>query len=160
MGIIRLFTITTNNIGSQFILKEYPELRLYESLARRQDIKHLNIEQYFRGVKRNYKDYTKLVYGPVYGEQDRRNGFIYEHNTSGEMIIVDENDIPVTHETGDVLMADVAGIVKTDTNNIDRRVITSYNDMINLSSKLSDPEQYNDLIRDSWILNKSFLTID
>ena len=59
MGIIRLFTITTNNIGAQFILKEYPELQLYGSLARRQDIKRLNMEQYFRGVKRDNKDYTK-----------------------------------------------------------------------------------------------------
>lgn len=160
MGIIRLFTITTNNIGAQFILKEYPELQLYGSLARRQDIKRLNMEQYFRGVKRDYKDYTKLVYGPVFGEQDRRNGFLFEHNKTEEVIIVDENDIPVTYETGDVLMADVAGIVKTDTNNIDRRMITSYDDMINLSSKISDPEQYNDLIRDSWIPNRSFLTIE
>lgn len=158
MAIIRLFTISTNNIGTQFILKDYPELRLYESYAIRKEIKRLNIEQFFRGIHKDYKQYKKIIYGPVYGDHDPRNGFIYEHD-SGELLVVDENDIPNTYETCNTLMCDLSGLFRTDID-IPKCIITSHNEMAALSDKVNNPTIYNDLIRDEWIPNKSFLIIE
>jgi hypothetical protein len=158
MGTIRLYNIHQGNIGTQFILKDYPELQLFNNYAKRTEIKRLNVEQYFRGVGRNYMDYQKLVYGPVFGMDDARNGFLYEHNTTGELIIVDETDIPITYEVCDVLMGYLSGIYKDDI--ISKGIITSHNEMISLSNKVTNQTSYNDLIRDEWIPNKSFIIIE
>ena len=160
MRTIRLFVIGTAQIGTQFILKDYPDLQLYRNYAKRTDIKRLNMEQYFRGLSKDYKDYVKLIYGPVFGFDDPRNGFIYEHVSTGELIVVDENDIPITYEVSDVIMGDLCGMIKVDDNNIKPRVITSYYEMAAISDTLPNPENYNDLIRDEWVMNKSFLIIE
>lgn len=159
MGVIRLYVVG-QNIGTQFILREYPELNVFSSYVRHKDIKRLNMEQYFRGVNRNLMEYTKVVYGPVFGQEDPRNGFIFEHNESGELIVVDENDIPITYETADVLIGDLSGIFRTDSIENNRRVITSHTDMISQSNHVSNPALYNQLIRDEWIPDKSFLVIE
>lgn len=159
MGTIRLFIVDTK-VGTQFILKDYPELQVFDSYSKRKDIKRLNIEQYFKGVDRNYLDYIKVVYGPVFGMDDRRNGFIYEHKESGELIVVDEDDVPITYETCDIIMGDLDGMIKTDTDNIKKGVVTSYNDMIAIANKITNNTTYTELIRDQWIPNKSFLIID
>jgi len=161
MGHIRLFTINTNLQGTQFILKDYPDLQLFDQYAKRKEIKRLNIEDYFRGINKDYKDYIKIMYGPVYGVDDPRNGFVYEHSKSGELLMVDENDIPVTYEACDIIMATLDGIVQTDTNGIQaKKVITEHGEMISIAGKTSNPTLYNELIRDEWIINKSFLTIN
>ena len=155
MKTIRLYIITSGNIGKEFILNDYPELRLYQEYSKRKEIKRLNVEQYFRGIGRDYKDYIKLAYGPVFGMDDPRNGFLYEHQGTGESIVVDENDIPITYEVCDVLMADLNGICKVD-EDIPKGIITSYQAMISLNNT----QHYNDLIRDEWIPNKSFLMVE
>lgn len=159
MGVIRLYVVG-QNIGTQFILRDYPELNVFSSYAQRKNIKRLNMEQYFRGVSRNLMEYTKVVYGPVFGQKDPRNGFIFEHNESGELIAVDENDIPITYEKSDVLIGDLLGIYKTDSIENNRKVITSYTDMINQGNHVSNSTLYNQLIRDEWIPDKSFLVIE
>ena len=156
---IRLYTISTNNIGTQFILKEYPELQLYNMYSKRQEIKRLNIEQYFRGINKDYKDYVKMLYGPVFGMEDPRNGFAYEHNTTGEVLLVDANDIPITYETCDVLYGDLAGLFKTDTL-LQNGIITDHHEMTRLSDMVENAIAYNDLIRDEWVPSKSFLIIE
>ena len=160
MKLIRLFTISTTQLGTQFILKDYPGLELYANYAKRTDIKRLNMDQYFRGLNKDYKQYTKLIYGPVFGMEDPRNGFIYEHTSSGDLIVVDEKDIPITYEVSDVLMADLGGMVKVDTDKVKVGLMTSYYEMAAISNLLTDPTNYNDLIRDEWVLNKSFLIIE
>jgi hypothetical protein len=159
MRTIRLYIITANEHGKQFIINDYPELRLFESYSKRIEIKRLNIDQYFRGLHKKYNDHTKLIYGPVFGMNDPRNGFIYEHNNTGELVIADENDIPVTYEVCNVIMGDLEGIYKSDTD-ISKGIITSHNQMISLSNKVSNPQLYNQLIRDEWVVDKSFLIID
>ena len=155
MKTIRLYTITSGNISKDFILNDYPELRLYQEYGVRKEIKRLNMAQYFRGVGRDYKDYNKMIHGPVFGMDDPRNGFIYEHQTSGELIIVDENDIPITYETCEVLKAELNGLCKIDAD-IPKGIITSHQAML----ELNNSQPYNDLIRDEWILNKSFLYVE
>lgn len=155
MKTVRLYTITQHNIGKDFPLVDYPELRCYENYSKRKDIKRINVEQYFRGIGKDYKDYIKLAYGPVFGMTDSRNGFLYENKNTEEILIVDENDIPITYATCDVIRADLDGICKVDTNT-SATVITTHKEMIELSN---DPI-YNDLIRDQWVLDKSFLLID
>lgn len=159
MGVIKLY-IVGGNTGTQFILREYPELNVFGSYITRKDIKRANMDQYFRGVNRNLMEYTKVVYGPVFGQDDPRNGFIFEHKESGELIVVDENDIPVTYETAQVLIGELSGICQTDSIENNRRVITSHNDMISQGNRVSNLARYNELIRDEWIPNKSFLIIE
>ena len=155
MRTIRLYSITSETVGQDFNLNDYPELRLYQEYSQRKEIKRLNIEQYFRGVGRDYKDYTKLIYGPVFGMDDPRNGFIYEHQVSEELVIVDEEDIPITYEACDVLKADLNGLCKVDID-IPNGIITSYQEMLALCNK----QHYIDLIRDEWIPNRSFLIVE
>ena len=159
MATIRLFNINKNNTGVEFIIKDYPELRLFESYATRKQIKRVNVEQYFRGVNRNYLDYNKVIYGPVFGMDDKRNGFIYEHKTTEELLLVDEADIPATYETCSVITGYLLGICTTDPISYDKHVVTSYGDMTQLSTLVSNPVLYNSLIRDEWISNESFIII-
>lgn len=159
MKTIKLYSVTTQQHGPQFILSERPELNVFSSYAKNTSIKKLNMEQYFRGIDKNLMDYTKILYGPVYGMDDTRNGFIYEHNISGELLVVDEAEIPQTYKQERVIYADLDGIHKT-IDNIPSGIITDYGEMLSISNMLTDPTTYNDLIRDEWKPNISFLLID
>lgn len=158
MATIRLFTLTTGANGTQFILKDYPGLETFMNYIQKKDIKRINVDQYFRGIKRDYRDHVKMVYGPVFGMDDPRNGFIYEHKTSGELLRVDEADIPTTYESCNVIYGDLAGIFRTDVN-VKHGIVTEYKDMTHISSMVNDQE-YTRQIRDEWIPDKSFLVID
>lgn len=157
MGTIKVFNISAAAVSTRFIVKDHPELQLFNQYAQSKDIKRLNVQQYFHGLGRNYNDYTKVIYGPVFGMEDPRNGFIYEHNSNGELIIVDENDIPVTFEKCEVIMADLSGIVKADTSLLRKGVVTDYNVMCDIGAAIP---LYTTQIRDNWIPDKSFLVID
>lgn len=161
MGTIRLFTLSNNTSSTRFILKDHPGLEHFRDFAQKKDVKRLNIEQYFHGLGRDYKDHIKMVYGPVFGMDDARNGFIYEHKTTGELLRVDENDIPTTYEPCLVIYGDLAGILKTDTTNIRKEsVITSYDEMDRIQNQIVDHNRYTTIIRDEWIPDKSFLVIE
>ena len=160
MGTIRLYILTDSKLGKQFTLKEYPELEVFRSSARRMDLKRINLEQYFKGIHQDYKQYTKLAYGPVFGEQDPRNGFLFEHNTTEDIIAIDENDIPSTYESCDVITGDLYGRLQTDTRNVRKGVVSDYNTMCDIQTRLIGDNEYNSLIRDEWIPDRSFLLID
>lgn len=161
MATIRLFTLTNNKSGTQFIVKDYPGLDVFINYIQKKDIKRINVEQYFRGIKRDYKDHVKMVYGPVFGMDDVRNGFIYEHKTTGELLRADENDIPTTYESCNVVYGDLAGIFGTGTDvKIKHGIVTEYKDMAQIHHIVADQEEYTRQIRDEWIPDKSFLVID
>ena len=159
MGTIKLYVVTGANVGTQFILRDHPALDRFAGVSKKVNIKRLNMEQYFRGVNRDYRDHTKVMYGPVFGMDDPRNGFIYEH-TNGELIVVDENDIPITYETCDVIMGDLSGILQADTTMIPKEIITDYNAMDALQDMIANSARYNEMIRSEWVPDKSFLVID
>ena len=160
MGIIQLFTLSQSASSQRFILKDYPGLESLKDFAQKKEVKRLNIEQYFRGIGRDYNDYVKAMYGPVFGMDDARNGFIYEHTTSDELLRVDENDIPTTYEPCLVITADLGGILKTDTTKIRKGVVSSYDQMDKIQNQIIDEAPYNTIIRDEWIPDKSFLIIE
>lgn len=147
-------------MSTRFILKDHPGLEPLRDFAQKKDIKRLNMEQYFHGIGRDYKDHVKMVYGPVFGMEDPRNGFIYEHNTTGELLRVDENDIPSTYESCLVIYGDLAGILRTNTSNMIKGVVTSYDDMDRIQNQITDGAPYTTIIRDEWIPDKSFLIVE
>lgn len=160
MKTVKLYTIYNAPIGSQFIVKEHPELQVFKQFITSKEIKRLNIEQYFKDIKKNYLEYVKVLYGPVFGFDDPRNGFMYEHFSTGEILLVDEKDIPQTMEICDVITAELTGMVKLNVDPILKTVVTSYSDMVTLSTSATNITSYNELIRDEWILDRSFLIIE
>jgi transcription antitermination factor NusA-like protein len=160
MKAIKIFTVGIKDIGTQFILTDHPELKEFEIYSKHTEIKRINVEQYFHKLHKDYKDYVKLMYGPVFGMSDSRNGFIYEHIKTEEILIIDENELPITYITTNVIYADQVGKYKDDNNKIKPGIITSYKEMVALVNSVSNPALYNDLIKDEWIPDKSFLIIE
>ena len=160
MGLITLFKVTDTNMGIQFVLKDYPSLDCFKRYVKRKEVKRLSIEQYFHSIKKDYKEYTKLIYGPVFGMEDPRNGFVYEHNTTGELIRIDETDIPTTNEMAKVINGDVISTMKANTSKLVKGIITDYKVMDKLHDEMSDGNMYNQLIRDDWMDGETFLMVE
>ena len=161
MGTIRLYHISNTTVARQFILREYPQLEVFNQYAKRSDVKRLNVERYFAGIKKKYTDYKKMLYGPIFGTQDPRNGFIYENvNDPDDILLVPEEDIPITYETCMVLSGDLGGILQTDTTRIKDKIIVSYDLMDAMQELVPDSGLYMHRIREEWELDKSFLIIE
>ena len=158
MGTIKLYHVTNSKYSTQFIVEDYPGLNTFST--KNVQVKRLNMERYFKGMNKNYLDYVKIMYGPVFGMDDVRNGFIYEDKHTEEMIRVPEEDIPVTYAMCDVIMADLMSIVNTDTTLIQKGIVTSYEVLNNLLDKAIDKELFISEIKDMWILDRSFLLIE
>lgn len=158
MGSVKLYYISKSQYSTQFIISDYPGLEIFQS--KQTEVKRLNVERYFKGINKDYKDYNKIIYGPVFGTDDPRNGFIYEHKQTEEMIIINEDDIPVTYAMCDTISGDLISNVSTDTNNLPKGVITDYTVMTDLQNKISNKELFVSEIKDMWILDRSFLIIE
>jgi hypothetical protein len=87
-------------------------------------------------------------------------GVIYEHKDNGEMIRIDEEDIPVTYAMCDVIMGDLMSNVTTDTSDLPKGVITDYKVMCDLQDRAISKELFVSEIKDMWILDRSFLIIE
>lgn len=160
MGTIKLYNYTTSKVGTQFLIKEHPGLESFISKGRTVSVKKVNVERYFTGLGLNYLDYTKIAYGPVFGMDDPRNGFIYEHNSTGDLIRVGEDELPVYYEQSIAIMGDLVSILKTDTTTIPKEAICDAAGMINLQDKLTNQDEYVRLIRNEWQPDESFLIIE
>jgi hypothetical protein len=160
MGTIKLYKVTESNVGVQLPIKDYPGLSVFKHKSKRVSLNKVNVDKYFTGLGLELINYTKIAYGPVFGVDDPRNGFIYEHNTTGELVRVDEKDLPTYHEQASVVMGDLISILKTDTKDIQKGVVTDSSTMIKIQEMVNNKDKYADQIRGEWQPNMSFLIIE
>jgi hypothetical protein len=154
MKIIRLYHISTSPTGKLFILDENPQLQCFIQYAKHVPLKKLNMEQYFKSVNRDYRDYTKIAYGPVFGMDDPRNGYLFENNTNGELIVANEQDIITSTNQGNVLYADLVKSVQIDNDRIQNAIVTDYT----VLDQISEVEQR--ILLDEWEPGISFLLVE
>jgi hypothetical protein len=112
------------------------------------------MEQYFKSVNRDYRDYTKIAYGPVFGMDDPRNGYLFENNTNGELIVANEQDIITSTNQGNVLYADLVKSVQIDNDRIQNAIVTDYT----VLDQISEVEQR--ILLDEWEPGISFLLVE
>ena len=158
MGTIRLYNTTEKN-GEQFLLTTHPELSIFSGFIKDLYITKVNMEQYFTKQNLDMNKYTKLVYGPVFGSHDVRQGFIYENKDTEEMIIIDENDLVKTSTQEKVIHGDYIIQVTCDTSKINDKVIVDYEGMDEVSKLVDNPDKYDERIRNEFVPGVSFLII-
>jgi hypothetical protein len=159
MKTIKLLEPVKINNRIELLVKDHPELKQFQSYIRKTMRTQYKMEQYFKSISKNLNDYIKIAYGPVFGLDDPRNGFIFGHKDTEEMIRIDEIEIPSSKIECEILGCNLISILNT-TSNIKPGIITTYEDMDKLQNQMEKPEEYIDLIRDEWINNKTFLLIE
>jgi len=159
MRTLQLYQLSDKGDSTVFMLDEYPELEYFTTVSTIADLQLLSFDRYFKTIQRNIDDYTKLMYGPIYGEHDTRNGFLFEHKQTGELIMVNDQDIPSVYEKKRVINATYICSVKTDSKDITEGIIVKWDDVLRLSKKVKDTSDISDMILSEWVESKSFLRV-